>query len=364
MILSIIGFIIILGVLVFVHELGHFLVAKWSGMRVDEFSIGFPPRLWSKQKGETVYSINLLPLGGYVKIHGESGEGEDDDPRSFSKQPVWKRILVVIAGVLMNFLFAFVLLTLAFSVGFVSVGQNLEAIPGAQIKESKVVVVEVQPKSAAEAAGIQPGDVIAEMAGGAHLISVETTAQVQEFSKQRQAEPDHSVAIKIERNGTILNKQATLATSGPALGVQIDAAHLVQIPWYRTPGVAIREIGLIAAATWDALKGFADKLFIHAQLDQSVSGPVGIYKASSSALHQGAIATTFLVIILSINLALLNILPIPALDGGKLLFLVIELIFRRKIIAERVENTISLAGMALLIGLIILITIKDIISLF
>ena len=158
MLLSIFVFLFVLSVLVFVHELGHFMVAKLMKMRVDEFAIGFPPRLYAKQFGETVYAINAIPMGGYVKIHGENPEQIDKDPGSFQHKPIWARIAVIVAGVFMNLLFAFVVLSIAYSVGFISVSQNLSTIPGAVVKNSQIYITQILPASAAERASLQPGD--------------------------------------------------------------------------------------------------------------------------------------------------------------------------------------------------------------
>ena len=161
MLLSILIFIIVLSILVFVHELGHFAVAKWTGMKVDEFALGFPPRIWAKKKGETTYALNAIPFGGYVKIHGENpDQQDDDDPRSFDQKPVWARIAVVIAGVTMNMLFALVVLTVAYSVGFVSLPQDLEKVPGAQVTKGQVIISAIEKDSPADRAGLQPGDIL------------------------------------------------------------------------------------------------------------------------------------------------------------------------------------------------------------
>lgn len=366
MFLSILAFILTLGILVFVHELGHFLVAKWTGMRVDEFAIGFPPRLWGKKVGETTYAINALPLGGYVKIFGENPEEGGEDNRSFQKKPVWARMAVISAGVLMNLLFAFLVLTIAFSVGFVSSGQQLEKIPGATVKDSQVIIMSALPDSPAAKAGIEPGDIVKEVTDPATntVTDVKSIEQLQTITRTKQAAEQRELKLEVDRNGQEKQISLQLSPSGPPLGVAIQAISTVKIPLWRAPQAAATEVWLITETTWGALKGFAGKLFTQAKLDETVSGPVGIYQATSAAAHQGIIPIVFLTVVLSVNLALLNMLPIPALDGGRMVFLIIEAIFRKRVVAERIENWVTFTGLVALLSLIFLITIKDIIRLF
>ncbi len=364
-ILTLLAFLLILGILIFVHELGHFMVAKWVGMRVDEFAIGFPPRIWARKKGETTYAINAIPFGGYVKIHGESPENQDEDPRSFEKKSVWARMAVIVAGVTMNLLFAFVLLTVAFSVGFVSIGQDLQAVPGAVVKHTQVLVSDIQPGSGADKAGLKPGDLIENFvdASGSKT-AITTVTQLVDFTKTAQQHGVTGTGILVNRDGKELTLQATIAPEGAPLGIYIQPYTVVRVPVWRAPAVAVKEMGIIVQVTWDALRGFASQLFEKAKLDPNVSGPVGIYQATGTATQAGGVATVFLIVALSINLALMNILPIPALDGGKLIFLIIEAIARKRVVGRRLESAITFAGFALLIGLILVLSVRDIIRLF
>ncbi|HSI21290.1 MAG TPA: site-2 protease family protein [Verrucomicrobiae bacterium] len=364
--LTLIAFLLILGVLVFIHELGHFAVAKWMGMKVDEFAIGFPPRIWSKRKGETLYSLNAIPFGGYVKIHGETPESQDEDPRSFEQKSVWARMAVIVAGVTMNVLFAFVILTVAFSVGFVSISQDLEQVPGATKRQTQVLVADIQEGGGADKAGVKPGDLIKGFVSSEDgaFTEVTTVAQLTAYTKTQQELGISTVKISLNRNGELIETTAEIAKEGPPLGVYIQPFSTVRVPVWQAPIVAVKEIGAIIAVTWDALAGFWNKLFFSAQLDPNVSGPVGIYQATGSATQAGAISTIFLIVALSLNLALLNILPIPALDGGKLLFLIIEAIIGKKRMNRRLESAITFAGFVMLIGLILILSVRDVIRLF
>ena len=366
MLLSLIAFVVILGILVFVHEFGHFIVAKLTGMRVDEFALGYPPRLFAKKYGNTTYAINAIPLGGYVRIHGENPENKDEDPGSFQKKSVAARVAVMIAGVTMNLLLAFVVLTLAYSVGFVSSSQDLTVIGGAVVEKSEVYAGTVVKDSPAQMAGIKVGDQLVSInqpqEWSAPRPITNSTALVQ-LTKQLQASGKREIVLHINRNGKQDDKNLTIATSGPALGIGLDGYDVVRLPFYKAPAAAVHEIGYIMQQTWGALKAFGNKLFLHAKLDSSVSGPVGIYQATASAAHQGLVPVIFLLVVLSVNLALLNLLPFPPLDGGKLVFLLIEGIFRRRLVAEHIENVITLIGFASLMLLVFVITIQDILRL-
>jgi len=336
-------------------------------MGVDEFAIGFPPRIWALKRGETTYAINWIPLGGYVKIHGENSEEDDGSSKSFQQKPAWSRILVIIAGVVMNLLFALIALSIAFSFGITSSssGLGLETIPGAKVSNQQVIVEQILTGSAAEKAGLQLGDVITKLVNpdSGQVTQVNTPEDLQNFSKQRQASEDRTLTVFAQRDGKAFSKTVAVAASGPALGVGIDGIDTVKLPIWRAPQGAVKVTGVIIADTWDALKEFASKLFIHAQLDQNVSGPIGIYHATSMAAQQGAMSVLFLMITLSVNLALLNILPISPLDGGKLLFLLIEFVSGRRV-HEKIENYVALAGMAALFILILLVSVNDIRNLF
>ena len=361
MILSIVTFVLVLGILVFVHELGHFLVAKWTGMRVDEFALGFPPRVFAIKRGETTYAINALPLGGYVKIYGENGLNEEGDPRAFDRKSVWARTLVLVAGVCMNLVFAFLALCVAYTVGFPAISAEIESIPGAVVTSGQVLVADTVAGSAAARAGVQSGDIVVSFLDpqNGKRTDIQTIDDLQAYTSSRQAAHDLSVQVTLDRDETSVTLPVSLAAAGTPLGVEVVGADSIRLPFYRTPEAAIQVINTVGTSTWYALKDFATSLF-HAKLDRDISGPVGIYKATSSAAQDGFASVVFLTVALSINLALLNILPIPVLDGGKLLFVLIEAAFKRRVIAVEVENIITTISFALLILLIGIVTLKDI----
>jgi regulator of sigma E protease len=363
--LTLVLFLLILGVLIFVHELGHFAVAKWTGMRVDEFAIGFPPRIWSKKKGETTYALNAIPFGGYVRIHGESPESQDEDTNSFDKKSVWSRMAVVLAGVTMNVLFAFVILTVAFSVGFSSISQDLTKVPGAVFTQNKVLVLDLAKGGAAEKAGIKAYDIIqsfTDLATG-ETKTVVTLQDLTSYTKAEQVAGHLAMTMAYQRNGENLTVPVTLATEGAPLGVYIQPIESVRVPAWRAPVVAAKELWGYMGYIWDSLKGFGAQLF-HAKLDPNVSGPVGVYQATGVASSQGLASVIQLIVSLSLSLALLNVLPIPALDGGKFLFLIIEAVAGKRIVGRKFEAVVTAAGFAVLIGLILILSIRDVIHLF
>jgi regulator of sigma E protease len=366
-IISLIVFLLVLGFLVFIHELGHFAVAKWTGMRVDEFAIGFPPRLWAKKRGETTYAINAIPFGGYVKIHGETPheEGEDADPRSFDQKPVWARLAVMLAGVTMNALFAIVALTVAFSFGFSSVAQDLSKVPGATVIKHDVLVTNVVKDGPADQADLHPGDFVREfITPDGTVREIRTINELVDYAKELQAAGYDHVTINYKRNGENATLVSKINPEGYALGVSIQSQDTVRVPVWQAPKVAVKETGAIIDVTWDALKAFGAKLFAHGQLDQNVSGPIGIYQATATATKVGFAEVLFIMIVLSLNLALLNLLPFPALDGGRVLFLIIEGIFRKRVIQRHIEHALTTLSFILLIGLMVILTARDIFHLF
>lgn len=364
MLLSIIVFIFILGILVFAHELGHFLAAKQRGVRVEEFAFGFPPRLFGIRRGETLYSLNLIPVGGFVRLSGESPDGvtvkkdEDaDDPRSFRSRPLWERVLIVAAGVAGNVTLAWLLFSLAHVIGMPSVVEDSETGVG----KAHVVITSVAPGSPAEAAGIRPGDVILEFRapdrepGGATAVE-----DVQRFIG---AHRGMEVMLTVERNGKKDELRATPRTSAPegegALGIAMVRTGTRSYPWY----AALFEG---AVTTWrssvmivQGIEKLLMALATEGRLVADVAGPVGIAVLSREAALLGVSYLIFFAAILSLNLAVINSLPLPALDGGRLLFLIIEWV-KGSPVSRRAEQITHTAGFAFLILLLALVTYRDI----
>lgn len=358
--MSLIIFIAILIALIWVHELGHFTAAKLFGIRVDEFAIGFPPKLLRVRWGETDYTFNLLLVGGFVRIHGEDpGEGTND-PRSMSSKPRAIQALVILAGILMNLIFGWLVLSSAFVSG-VQVGAS-DAHFGTP-QDVAVTVVYVLPGSPADKGGFKEGDAIARVSAATAELAPQVGddgATVQAFIATHQ---DESLIFTLERDGKEVNAlvkpEEGVVSGKKAVGIQMADVGLLKLP----PHLALAQ-GLISArdltvATAQGLGGFLGALFQGKAQWSEVSGPVGIAGAGAGAVKQGFSAAAFITALISINLAIINLIPIPGLDGGRLLILIIEGVIRRPL-SPKVVGIMTATGFALVITLMVLVTYHDI----
>lgn len=354
--MNILIFIAVLVILILVHELGHFLAARAVGIKVEEFGIGFPPKLASRKRGETVYSLNALPFGGFVKLTGEFATDGPVEPGSFMGATVWRRIIVTIAGVVMNFVLAWLIFMVGYQFGLPAVTQDLTAYHGAVVTESDVQVGRVMDGSAAAQAGLQAGDKLIDATD--HTAFVSTT----DFQSYTKAHAGQTVTFDIERSGQSVAVTANLGQSDAPLGIEVVANTAVRLPFWSAARAASAEVGGITKSMFQTLWQLVSAPR-NSGAAASLSGPVGIYQATATAAQAGGGILVVLVALLSVNLAVLNILPIPALDGGRLLFLVIEAVARRRVVREEVEGWANSIGFILLIGLIILLTARDIVRL-
>jgi len=357
--ITLIIFILVLGILILAHEWGHFITAKRSGLTVEEFGFGFPPRIFSIKRGETLYSINLLPLGGFVKILGEDGTGPKN-PKSFSSKPVGIRSLITISGVFMNFLLAALLLVIGFYIGLPQIiDKNNEALA----KNIEIQIVAINSNSPAEKAGIKMGDVIKYVKSGSKNVAINEISTLQENINDNKGK---EITIAIQRGKEIFEINAAPRINPPegegALGIALAKTGIISYPWYKSFWLGIKSAFIIS---WEIIKGFGNllkNLITSGKVPQDISGPVGIAVLTNQAATLGFIYLLQLVAIISLNLAVLNLIPFPALDGGRLLFLGIEKIKGSKV-NPKVENAIHSIGIVLLLALVMLITYKDIIKL-
>lgn len=359
--MTVLIFIAILLVLVLTHEFGHFLTAKLFGVKVEEFGIGFPPRLASVKKGETVYSINALPLGGFVKIFGEEGEGKKDE-RSYASRPAWQRALILFAGVFFNILFAFFIFWIGLTTGFPSAGggQTQKGTLSATAAE----VIDVAKGSPASQAGIKAGDTIMKVQSPKFKVQNDVT-RVDEVIRFTDEHKGETLILTIKRGGKMFDK-VLLAREHPpkdegAIGIALADIGIISYPWYIAVGKAfeftIQNLLFLFTAIFLLIKSlFVSKSAI--SIGQ-VSGPVGIAGMVGQFYSMGIPYLLSFTGLISINLAVLNVLPIPALDGGRLFFLLIERI-KGSPLRPETENKIHAIGFALLIGLVVVITLKDI----
>ena len=347
MFLNLLIFIGILVILILIHEFDHFFVAKLTGVRVEEFAFGFPPRLWSKKYKGTRYSFNLIPLGGYVNLLGEN---EDvTAPGSYYSKKVWQKIIIVLTGVLMNFALAIVILAIGFSVGMTPLVSDPGTLSGK--KTSEVMVVEVLPSSAAAQIGLESGNILRGFA---------TPEELQNFTKSHAGQ---TVTLEVEKSRKTQQHQVTLANSDAPLGVGVVSVTKVKQPIYKALVTATLEVGKSIAVVFVVLWDIIRSLFTTGTAGEAgagVVGPIGIYNFTASALQIGWIYIFQLLAILSINLGIINILPFPALDGGKILFLALEGVFRKKVVRQEIENLIHTIGFIILIILMLAVVFRDI----
>lgn len=353
MIITLLVFVFILGLLVFVHELGHFVAARKNGVKVEEFGFGFPPRMFGVKRGETIYSINWIPLGGFVKIKGEAGENKEDTD-SFANKKIWQRSLILASGVLMNFILAAVLLSVGFMVGLPQVIDGEDGY--ARIRDAKIQIIQVLDGTPAKDAELQPGDTLLSIDGQ----SIEKVEQMQDYVAGKIEVP---VKMVFERDGSQIEKEITPVflpeTGRGGIGVGLLKSGIVSYPWYlalwKGAAATVTFTGEVIVAFYELIKN----LIITQKVSVDLSGPVGIAVLTGQVARMGFIYLLQFTAMLSVNLAVINFLPFPALDGGRIIFLVIEKI-RRRPVSQKIENLVHNIGFAMLMVLILLVTYRDI----
>lgn len=348
--MSIFVFLIVLAVLVLSHEFGHFIVAKKSGVRVDEFGFGFPPRLFKFKKGETTYSINLIPFGGFVKIYGEEGENKEDT-KSFGAKSIRIKTAVIAAGVVFNLLLAWVLLSGGFLIGLPTSVENISS--SAKVSNIRVVIVNVIENSPASISGIKPGD---------ELIGFNKASDFQSFIEVNKGK---EIEIKYKRGNDIFSGVVTPRINPPAgqgaIGVALDTVGNVRFPIYSAIWEGLKATYYTVINVSVSIFYFIVNAIKGAAGFESVTGPVGIVGATGVAAKMGFSYLLSFIAFLSINLAIINIIPFPALDGGRLLFLLIEKI-KGSPVSPKVSSIVHGIGLIILLLLMVAITYHDILK--
>jgi regulator of sigma E protease len=338
--ITLLAAIFVFGLLIFVHELGHFVFAKLTGMRVDEFAIGFGPKIIGYQYGETFYSLRIIPLGGYNKIAGMDFE-EDEDERAYSKKPLWARAVMIFGGALMNFILPIILFTIIFS------------ISGIDTPTEESILGQVITGRPAAQAGLQMGDRITAIDGQ----SVKTwTELVQRISSR----PGHKLLLTVQRNSETIQTQVT-----PELDPNLQRGLIGVGPLIvHTEPMFIQSIGHAFTQTALILKEMTMGI-VHmftGKTAADVAGPLGVAQMAGQFAQMGIIPLLQFTAFVSLNLGLINLLPLPALDGGHIVLLALEGI-RRKPISKSTLYTIQMIGFALILALVVTSTYKDIIRL-
>lgn len=357
--MQLIVFILMLSVLILIHELGHFLSARFFKMRVEEFGIGLPPRAIKlfKRKG-TLFSLNWLPLGGFVKLYGEDMESPEQasSPEAFFNKPMWQRAVVLLSGVTMNFILGVIVFAVVYS------------YLGIPTKTDKVIIIEVSKDSPAEMAGIVADSQVKKIIFDNKEVMFEgIDGFIKQIDSLKGKELEIILASKdgVEKTVKIIPRISPPDGQG-ALGVALSGIEMKKFPWWQTPFRGIR-VGLEEAWGWGKeiaknLGVILYNLITGKGLPKDVAGPVGIYEVSKEVYKVGWIAVLQFMGILSINLAILNVMPFPALDGGRIVFLGVEKIIG-KIRKNKIEGYVNTFGMIFLLGLMVLVTVKDVIKL-
>ncbi len=417
---TIIAFILILGLVILVHELGHFISARKLKVTVEEFAIGFPPRIfgwrvWQEKKlkvlakteevsvkvddykisdqteviKETIvdtvkeidkmdivtrrqwfwgnkykkelagdnpsiiYSINLLPIGGFVKIKGESGEDEPDDPNSLNNQPKWKKLIIISSGVAMNFVLAFVLLSAAFYFGLPQAVDK--DIVGNKVVDRQVVIAEVARSSPAEEQGLKVGDEIILVNGQSFDNSQAVYESIAKNSKEE-------ITLTVNRSGESkeIKVKPRIMTEGqdPIVGIGMIDTGIIKYGLIGSLWQGLKATGIMIVRIVQALYYLLADLIVHGRVGEEFGGPIAVAVVTGEIVKLGWIYILQFAAVLSINLGVLNFFPFPALDGGYALFTLIEMISRRKL-NRKVETWIHNSGFIILIALFVLITFRD-----
>lgn len=374
----------VLAFLVFVHELGHFVAAKKFGIKVLEFGFGFPPRLWGIRRGETIYSINAIPLGGFVRMLGEE---DPADPRSFARQAVWKRVVVLCAGSFMNFVTPLVIFTVVFMlpqqvpVGQVFVtgvapgspaqaagvraGDQIMAIDGERVRFHGDLIAEIEVKLGAETElTVKRGSIVSGLGMSPDSSVVETVTVVPRMNPpsltvvETVADPETEVSLREARRYNARLNVGDTMTQG-AVGVMIGTSNVRLVEDRQPPlsamGNAADQIVDVLTLTKNGFQRWAG-----GGPDPGFTGPIGIAQVTGEVAEIGASPFFQLVAFISISLGIINLLPIPALDGGRLMFVLIEWARGGKRISPQREGLIHLIGFAALIGLIAVVSFFDI----
>lgn len=363
--MSILIFLAVIFLLVLVHEWGHFIVAKKTGMRVDEFAIGFPPKLFGIKKGETEYTFNLFPIGGFVRIFGENAVDAVDAPdtsRSFTSKSKWAQAAVLVAGVAMNVLFAWFLFSLALGLGVQTAVSEADATDAA-----KLIVTEAVPGSPAAESGLPIGAQIVTVEAPGSQLNILTPTGFAEFTR---AHPDESITVTYTvgeetMHAEMAPSQGVIegAADQYAVGVGLALIERVSRPVHVAIGegfmmtlTSTRDIAIgIGTLLWDAVQFKADF--------SSVAGPVGIVSLVDDASAFGITTLIMFMAFISLNLAVINLLPFPALDGGRLLFVAIEAIKGTPMKPEFV-GIFNMVGFFLLILLMVAVTVNDVVRIW
>lgn len=354
--ISILLFIVIIGFLIFAHEFFHFLAAKRAKVKVEEFCIGFPPRIFKRKKGETLYSIGVIPFGGFVKMFGENSRKKSKG--SFYQKSIGKRAQIVAAGVLSNFLIAIIFFSVTFKIGYPEVIEK--EIPQ-NVKNVNIQIAAIAKDSPADKAGIKPGDKIIEIKTENFTGKPTEIEEVQKITKESLGKP---IILLIQRGNKTIEKEIIPRKKPPKeegpIGVILVKTGIVKYSLSQAISKGFKSTFILSRLTLSAFyQIIKNALFGKKVPGLELTGPIGAGGFFTQMVNLGLPYILYFIALLSLNLAIINAFPFPALDGGKLMFLVIEKIKKSPVKTE-IENIINQIGLAILIILMIIITFKDI----
>jgi len=367
-------FILILGLLIFVHELGHFVIAIRNGIKADEFGFGFPPRIvgavkssktnkykivWGEKNVKsknTIFSLNWIPLGGFVRIKGEDGGSNDKD--SFATKSAWIRTKVLAAGVTMNFILAWFLLSIVFSMG------APEAIEDdVKAKDAKVQISQVTDGTPAKEMGLAVGDHIVKVCADRGVCR--TVSKVEELKSFINDYKGKEIIVTVKRGDDISELKGTPRLDYPsdqgALGIGLARTAMVEYPWYESIGRGLSAVVDMVILIVTTLFSLLAQLISGSKPAMDVAGPIGIAIMTKQVSALGLVYILQFTAVLSINLAIINILPFPALDGGRIFFILIEKL-KGSPVNQKFEQVANSIGFSLLLLLMIVVTFHDFIQ--
>ncbi|MEK7501376.1 MAG: RIP metalloprotease RseP [Patescibacteria group bacterium] len=361
---TVIIFLIVLAVLIFVHELGHFLAAKLFGIRVDAFAVGFGPKIISWKRGETVYSLRLIPFGGYVKIFGENPDTASisgpDSKRSIANKPRWQQAIVLVAGITFNFIFAWLLYITIFTAGVTATTDGFEQYAN-QFTNSRIMITQILPGSPADKADIRVGDIISSIG---NVNGNDTVENIQQFINSKGG---NTIGMRLIRNNESKNIDVIpvqgIVENKYAIGIAMQNVADLKLPFFTAIYEGLHYTIIMIKDTAVGLFSFFSNIFQGTANFADVAGPIGIAGIIGNAAELGFTYLMMITAIISINLGIINLIPFPALDGGRILFVAIEGIIRRRI-PEKFFNIVNTVGFTLLMALMVLVTYKDIVKLF
>ncbi|PIS35844.1 MAG: RIP metalloprotease RseP [Parcubacteria group bacterium CG08_land_8_20_14_0_20_38_56] len=349
-----------IGLLIFLHELGHFVLAKREGVKVEEFGFGYPPRIFGKKIGQTLYSINWIPFGGFVKIFGEQREEGEPKPGSFYSKSIWARVKIVLGGVVMFWVIAFLVLCSLHIIGVpTAIGDEDDFV------NARVQILQVASGSPADIAGFKAGDTIKKFSIFNFQFSIDKVEQLQNLTKEYAGQ---EVILEIQRGAEVLEISIIPRKNPPAgegaMGIALSRVAVIKYPWYKAIWQgAIQTFNLTLAYVVSLAKIIGQLFSTGKAAGVQLMGPVGMGHMSFQMARLGISYFLNFIVIISIALAVCNLLPLPAIDGGKLLFLIVEKV-KGSPVNIKFENAVNSVGFILLITLMLFITYKDILRLF